>query len=45
MILELAETLLALMVPFRRPVRLLGITLSSLNTEVSGQEPQLDLAL
>jgi len=29
--------------PFKRPVRLLGITLSSLNTEESGQEPQLDL--
>jgi DNA polymerase-4 len=31
-ILEIAETLLASVFPFRRPVRL-GITLSSLNTE------------
>ncbi|MNT58422.1 DNA polymerase IV [compost metagenome] len=45
MTLEIAETLLASVFPFRRPVRLLGITLSSLNTEESGQEPQLDLGL
>jgi hypothetical protein len=43
MILEIAETLLTSVVPFRRPVRLLGIPLSSLNTEESGQEPQLAL--
>ncbi|WP_456320617.1 DinB/UmuC family translesion DNA polymerase [Rhizobium laguerreae] len=43
--LEIAETLLASVFPFKRPVRLLGITLSSLNTEESGQEPQLDLGL
>ncbi|MUO87763.1 DNA polymerase thumb domain-containing protein, partial [Agrobacterium vitis] len=45
MILEIAETLLATVFPFKRPVRLLGITLSSLNTEESGQEPQLALGL
>ena len=43
--LEIAETLLASVFPFRRPVRLLGVTLTSLNTEESGQEPQLDLGL
>lgn len=43
--LEIAETLLASVFPFKRPVRLLGVTLSSLNTEESGQEPQLDLGL
>ncbi len=41
--LEIAETLLASVFPFKRPVRLLGVTLSSLNTEESGQELQLDL--
>ncbi len=45
MILEIAETLLASVFPFKRSVRLLGITLSSLNTEESGQEPQLALGL
>ncbi|MBB6181774.1 nucleotidyltransferase/DNA polymerase involved in DNA repair [Rhizobium flavum] len=44
-ILEIAETLLASVFPFKCPVRLLGITLSSLNTEESGQEPQLPLEL
>ena len=44
-ILEIAEFLLASVFPFKRPVRLLGVTLSSLNTEVSGQEPQLALGL
>ncbi len=43
--LEIAETLLASVFPFKRPVRLLGVTLSSLNIEESGQEPQLDLGL
>lgn len=43
--LEIAETLLASVFPFKRPVRLLGVTLSSLNTEGSVQEPQLDLGL
>jgi hypothetical protein len=43
MILEIAETLLASVFPFKRPVRLLGITLSSLNTEDSGREPQFVL--
>jgi hypothetical protein len=38
--LEIAETLLASVFPFKRSVRLLGVTLSSLNTEESGQEPQ-----
>jgi DNA polymerase-4 len=45
MILEIAETLLASVFPFKRPVRLLGITLSSLSTEDSGREPQLVLGL
>jgi DNA polymerase-4 len=44
-ILEIAEFLLASVFPFKRPVRLLGVTLSSLNTEESGQEPQLALGL
>ena len=44
-ILEIAETLLASVFPFKRPVRLLGVTLSSLISEESGQEPQLDLGL
>jgi DNA polymerase-4 len=43
--LEIAEFLLASVFPFKRPVRLLGVTLSSLNTEESGQEPQLALGL
>ena len=45
MILEIAETLLATVFPFKHPVRLLGITLSSLNTEESEQAPQLALEL
>lgn len=45
MILEIAETLLASVFPFKRPVRLLGITLSPLNAEESGQEPQPALGL
>lgn len=44
-ILESADTLLASVFPFRRPVRLLGITLSSLSTEDGVQGPQLDLGL
>lgn len=43
--LEIAETLLASVFPFKRPLRLLGVTLSSLNTEETGQEPQLDMGL
>ena len=43
--LEIAELLLVSVVPFKCLVRLLGITLSSLNTEESGQEPQLALGL
>jgi len=42
---EMAETLLASVFPFKHPVRLLGITLSSLNTEENEQEPQLALEL
>lgn len=45
MILEIAEALLGSVFPFKRPVRLLGVTLSSLNTDECGQEPQLDLGL
>lgn len=45
MIVESAEALLASVFPFKRPVRLLGITLSSLNTQDGGPEPQLDLGL
>lgn len=37
MILEIAETLLAPVFPFKRPLRLLGFTLSSPNTEQSGE--------
>ncbi|MDO9418626.1 DinB/UmuC family translesion DNA polymerase, partial [Pararhizobium sp.] len=44
-VLEIAEALLGSVFPFKRPVRLLGVTLSSLNTEESGQEPQLALLL
>jgi DNA polymerase-4 len=43
--LEITETMLASVFPFKRPVWPLGVTLSSLNIEESGQEPQLDLAL
>ena len=42
LILEIAEILLASVLPFKRPVRLLGVTLSSLNTDEGDQEPQLD---
>jgi DNA polymerase IV len=45
MVLEIAEILIASVFPFKRPVRLLGITLSSLNTEESEQTPQLVLGL
>lgn len=44
-VLKIAEILLASIFPFKRPVRLLGITLSSHNTEENGQEPQLALEL
>lgn len=40
-ILEIAETVRALMFPIKRPVWLTEVTLSSLNNEESGQEPQL----
>jgi len=47
-IMEAASTLLATVYPFRRPVRLLGVTLSSLTndqTEHDEEQRQLDLAL
>ena len=43
---EVAELLLASLYPFRRPVRLLGVTLSTLNTEQDSSDlAQLDLGL
>lgn len=45
MVLEAAEILLASVFPFKRPVRLLGVTLSSLNTSDHEAEPQLALGL
>lgn len=47
-IMEAASTLLATVYPFKRPVRLLGVTLSSLTsdqTEHDEEQSQLDLAL
>lgn len=48
-ILAVADQLLATVHPFRRPVRLLGVTLSSLTSagsgSDSGDEPQLDFGL
>ncbi|CAN7725366.1 DNA polymerase IV [Neorhizobium sp. LjRoot104] len=47
-IMEAASALLATVYPFKRPVRLLGVTLSSLTndqTDHDGEQPQLDLAL
>ena len=48
-ILAVADQLLATVHPFRRPVRLLGVTLSSLTnagaSSESGDEPQLDFGL
>nr|WP_200997090.1 DNA polymerase IV [Rhizobium rhizogenes]QCL10279.1 IMS HHH motif family protein [Rhizobium rhizogenes] len=48
-ILEAASELLATVYPFRKPVRLLGVTLSSLNNDQHGDidpgQPQLDLGL
>jgi DNA polymerase-4 len=44
-ILDIADTLLASVFPLKRPVRLLGITLSSLGTNENGNPPQLDLGL
>lgn len=46
--MEAASTLLATVYPFKRPVRLLGVTLSSLTsdqTEHDEEQSQLDLAL
>jgi DNA polymerase IV len=44
-IIDIASTLLATVYPFKRPVRLLGVTLSSLTNDPEGSEqPQLDLA-
>lgn len=45
MVLDIADTLLSSVYPFKRPVRLLGITLSSLSTEETEHLPQLDLGL
>jgi DNA polymerase IV len=43
---EVAELLLASVYPFRRSVRLLGVTLSTLNTEQDSSDlAQLDLGL
>lgn len=43
---EVAELLLTSVYPFRRPVRLLGVTLSTLNTEQDSSDlAQLDLGL
>ncbi len=44
-IIDIAETLLASVFPFKRPVRLLGVTLSSLNNQQADEEPQLALQL
>lgn len=48
-LLDVADQLLATVHPFRRPVRLLGVTLSSLTTAgtnpEASREPQLDLGL
>ena len=47
-LLEAASTLLATVYPFRRPIRLVGVTLSSLNNDQDSddaEQPQLDLAL
>ncbi|PYE25775.1 DNA polymerase-4 [Rhizobium sp. PP-CC-3A-592] len=48
-VLDVADQLLATVHPFRRPVRLLGVTLSSLTTagasSDTSEEPQLDLGL
>jgi DNA polymerase-4 len=47
-VLEMADVLLETVHPFRRPARLLGVTLSSLNTESPQSRdtpPQLDLGL
>lgn len=43
MILEVTDALLGSVFPFKKPVRLLGITLSYLNTDDCAQGPQLDL--
>jgi DNA polymerase IV len=44
-IIDIASTLLATVYPFKRSVRLLGVTLSSLTNDQNGSEqPQLDLA-
>lgn len=45
MILDIAEPLLSSVFPFKGPVRLLGVTLSSLNTEENGHKQQLALEL
>lgn len=45
LVLEIADALLSSVYPFKRPVRLLGITLSSLSTEQAFPLHQLDLGL
>lgn len=44
-VLDTASALLASVYPFKRSVRLLGVTLSSLTNDPSSCTPQLDLAL
>lgn len=47
-ITEAASALLSTVYPFKRPIRLLGVTLSSLTNDQSeddGEQPQLYLAL
>ncbi len=45
LVIEIADALLSSVYPFKRPVRLLGITLSSLSTEQAFPLHQLDLGL
>jgi DNA polymerase-4 len=45
LVLEIADALLSSVYPFKRPVRLLGVTLSSLSTEQAFPLHQLDLGL
>ena len=44
MLIDAAEILLASVFPFKRPIRLVGVTLSSLSNE-GGQTSQLELGL
>lgn len=45
LVFEIADALLSSVYPFKRPVRLLGVTLSSLSTEQAFPLHQLDLGL